>query len=70
MDKKVITSLEELFEFAEPHSLRRSLNHVFFNFLLNNKNSLPQDFDTITEDFYFLIDFLEKADLKTETNSP
>ncbi len=69
MDKKVMESLEELFEFADPDSLRRSLNHVFFNFLLNNKDALPEDFDTITEDFYFLINFLDKVDLKVKTNS-
>ena len=63
MDKKVIKSLEELFEFSPPDSLRRSLNFVFFNFLLNNKD-LPLDFETITEDFYFLINFLDEVDAK------
>jgi hypothetical protein len=70
MANKLIESVDELFEFADPESIRRSLNHVFFNYLLNNKDSLPEDFDTITEDFYFLINFLDKINLETETNSP
>lgn len=70
MDKKLTGHLRELLEFSEPDSLRKSINYVFFNFLLNNKNSLPPDFDTITEDFYFLIKFLDQVDQRTKTNSP
>lgn len=54
-------ALAELFEKAPPQSLKKSVNHIFFNFLLNNRYTLPKDFDRITEDVYFLIQFLEKA---------
>ncbi len=61
MDKKIINGLEELFLFAPPDTLRKSVNQVFYSYLIQNKN-LPEDFKTIAEDFYLLVDFLEKAD--------
>lgn len=62
MNNHLNTSLEELITFAEPGSLRRSLNHVFFDFLVNNKDCLPADFETITADFYVLIRFLDRVE--------
>ena len=62
MKKNAPKKLQELFEMTEAQSLRRSLTHVFFNFLLDNKDTLPPDFNTIAEDFYFLIRFLEQAE--------
>lgn len=61
MDEKIIKALEDLFLFAPPASLRRSINEVFYSYLIHNK-TLPKNFETIAEDFYFLVDFLEKAD--------
>jgi hypothetical protein len=61
MDKKIIKGLEDLFLFAPPDTLRRSVNQVFYSYLIHNK-TLPEDFETIAEDFYLLVDFLEKAD--------
>jgi hypothetical protein len=62
MDHQSTPSLNDLFDFAEPGSLRRSLNHVFFDFLINNKDCLPADFETITGDFYVLIRFLDRVE--------
>jgi len=61
MDKKIIEGLEDLFSFAPPDTLRKSVNQVFYSYLIQNK-TLPEDFKTIAEDFYLLVDFLEKAD--------
>ena len=61
MNKSTVKELEELFEFSDPESLRQSLQEVFFSYLLNSKQNFPLDFEKITADFYFLINFLEKA---------
>lgn len=66
MDKKIVKGLEDLFLFAPPDTLRRSVNQVFYSYLIHNK-TLPEDFETIAEDFYLLVDFLEKADQQTKT---
>jgi hypothetical protein len=63
MNKAALKKLEDLFEFAPPTSLRKSLSHVFFNYLLNNhQHGLPEDFNRIANDFYFLLDFLEEVE--------
>lgn len=69
MKKNAPKQLQELFEMTEAQTLRRSLTHVFFNFLLHNKDSLPQDFNTIAEDFYFLIRFLDQAEPPSKTKN-
>ena len=56
-----INRLETLFEFASPESLRKSIHHVFFSFLINDKEILPNDFERISTDFYFLLDFLNNV---------
>lgn len=61
MTKQTIKELEELFEFAPPESLMRSVHHVFFAYLIYNTELYPQDHRKIVEDFYFLMNFLEKA---------
>ncbi|MES2132672.1 MAG: hypothetical protein V4506_09995 [Bacteroidota bacterium] len=61
MDTSLIASLEELLDFAGPDSLRRSLQQVFFHFLLHNNHCLPANFNTITEDVYFRIRFLDEV---------
>ena len=61
MDKKIIKELETLFLFASPDTLRRSINQVFYSYIIHNQTS-QADLATIAEDFYFLVDFLEKAD--------
>lgn len=70
MNKFAEERLKTLFEFAPPDSLRKSLIEVFFSFLLHNRQHFPADFERITEDFYFLIDFLELIEQDLKTNSP
>lgn len=61
MDKQTLKELEELFSFAPPEDLMRSLHVVFFAYLINNNEAYPQDHRMIVEDFYFLMNFLDKA---------
>lgn len=70
MDKTLIASLEELLDFAEPDSLRRSLQQVYFNFLLHHKDCLPANFTTLTEDVYFMIQFLDRVEEHHKANTP
>jgi hypothetical protein len=70
MNKKIINELDELFTFAPPDELRRSVNQVYFSYLIHTE-VLPQDYKKTMEDFYFLIDFLEKVHVlykKEKTN--
>jgi hypothetical protein len=71
MDNQIINELDDLFTFAPPDELRRSINQVYFSYLIHT-DVLPQDYKKTTEDIYFLIDFLEKAHIisgQTKTNS-
>lgn len=74
-DKKSVMTdqLLELFEFADPNSLRRSIHFILFNYLNQKDLVLPENFDIIIEDFYFLIKFLQDSedlmDGKTTPNS-
>ncbi len=62
METDVLKKLNDLFEFSSPQSLRKSIHEVFFNYLLHNHQNLPVNFNTITSDFYFLIQFLQEAE--------
>ena len=44
-------NLEELFDFASPNSLRRSIHHVLFNYLIEKEKFYPGNFHTIVTDF-------------------
>jgi hypothetical protein len=61
MDNKIISELDDLFMFAPPNELRKSINTVFYSYLIH-ADKLPHDYKKTSEDFYFLINFLERAD--------
>lgn len=62
IDHKIKNKLEELFDFAPPKQLRQSITQIFFGFLSNQKEELPENFERISEDIHFLLNFLEQAD--------
>lgn len=62
MNKKVAESLEDIFSLSSPETLKKSLNEVFYSYLMNTE-ILPSNFKEIATDIYFLNDFLEKANL-------
>ncbi|MBA9072443.1 hypothetical protein GGR22_000569 [Flavobacterium gossypii] len=51
----------KLFEFTTPHSLQKSLHYVLFNYLNQKDLVLPDNFQTIIEDIYFLLAYLQEA---------
>ncbi|MGG9960874.1 hypothetical protein [Ferruginibacter sp. SUN106] len=61
MNNNIIPHLEQLFESAPPDTLRRSIDHLFYNYIIRAE-ALQNNFSTIAEDVYFLLSFLERAD--------
>ncbi len=51
----------KLFEFTTPHSLQKSLYYVLFNYLNQKDLVLPYNFQTIIEDIYFLLAYLQES---------
>ncbi|NQY11092.1 MAG: hypothetical protein HRU38_23570 [Saccharospirillaceae bacterium] len=52
-------ALEELIQFAPPAQLRKSIQAVFFDYLANIKEVDDDEFKEITQDFYFLLRFVD-----------
>lgn len=52
----------ELFEFTSPNSIKRSIHYVLFHYLSQSDLILPDNFASIIQDFYFLINFLQDAE--------
>ncbi len=53
--------LETLFEYAPADSIQKSLRAVFFCYLMNtNEGVIPEDFDAVVSDLYYLTDFIQK----------
>ena len=62
IDHKINNELEALFDFVPPKQLRQSVTQVFFGYLFNMKKELPENFERISEDIYFLLTFLEQVE--------
>ncbi|MEO1054357.1 MAG: hypothetical protein AAFX87_27210 [Bacteroidota bacterium] len=60
-DDKVLKKLESLFTISSPKRLKESISYVFFQYLMSSKSSLPDDFQEVASDFYFLIHFLQEV---------
>ena len=54
------SELEDLFEFAPPQALRKSLYTLFFNYL-DSVEEVPEDFQKMAQDIHALIKFLDNA---------
>jgi hypothetical protein len=56
--------LENLLSLCEPKSLRRTIQLLYFSVTMekSNKNLLPEDFDEISTDVFYLLEFIEKLD--------
>jgi hypothetical protein len=59
--------LEELFDFVPPDKLRKSIQEIYFGYI-DGASDLQRDFKEISSDIYFLIDFLEKAEMSRRNN--
>lgn len=67
MNARVAKDLEELFSFVPPGNLKKSVNELFYSFLINN-DVLPENYKEIAEDILLLIRFLEKAEDNIKEN--
>lgn len=61
MNKKTTEELELLFAFAPPKELKRSLNQLFYAYIIRTE-ILPEDYKKTAEDIYFLMKFLERME--------
>jgi hypothetical protein len=62
--------LKKLFEFVTPRDLRKNVMKAFFVYVLEQDNKgFLDDFKTVVEDHYFLIDFLDKIEELNKLNS-
>ncbi|HXA01902.1 MAG TPA: hypothetical protein VNW99_07940 [Cytophagaceae bacterium] len=60
----VVLALEDLFQFSSPRQLRISLMEIFFSHLCNTKlEEYKPEIKNIAADFYFLLKFLEEAEM-------
>ena len=63
MDRGLTKDIETLFDFAPPESLQKSLRTVLFSYLMNtDKDLVPEDFNTVVSDIYYLTDFIQKGE--------
>ncbi|MEP1779743.1 hypothetical protein [Reichenbachiella sp.] len=60
--QEVIEQLDNLISFSSPKALRKSLLKVYLQFIINEHEALPTDFDDIACDFYMLVEFLTMAE--------
>ena len=61
-DQRILNELRELFDFAPPAQLRRSLEDFFFTFFTTHEEpSLPNQ-QEILKNFYYLINFLNEVE--------
>jgi hypothetical protein len=58
-------SLKDLFDIVPPDQLRRSIQEVFFTWLIEEP-VLPQNYKQVAQDFYFLLEMIEKGKLDTK----
>jgi hypothetical protein len=61
-------SLKDLFDLVPPDRLRRSIQEVFFTWLIEEP-VLPQNYKQVAQDFYFLLEMIEKGKEEVVGNS-
>lgn len=61
-DKEILERLDLLIEFAPPQSLKRTVTELFMKYVLDNQRFLPNKFETIASDVYYLLHFLDSLE--------
>ena len=61
-------SLNEIFSYVSPEKVRQSVVEVFFNWIIDQP-VLPQNYKEVAQDFYFLLQLLEKEEMKAKQNT-
>lgn len=60
--QELVNQLDNLVSFSPPGTIRKSILKVYLQFIINEHEALPIDFDEIACDLYMLIDFLTRAE--------
>ncbi len=63
-DQKLLNELKSLFEFASPATLRRNLEDLLFLHLTSENGSSLPDQKKLIGNVYFLINFLNEAEVE------
>lgn len=53
---------QDFLSLVPPKRLQKSINEVFFGFLIHSDGEIPKNFNVIAEDIYLLLKFLEGVD--------
>ena len=62
-EAKAASALHELLSFAPPEQLRKTIQELFFTWI-TEAPILPENYKQISEDVYFLMNFLETVSKK------
>lgn len=65
---EMIRKLDNLLGFATPDELRRNVMDIYHSYVINEFEILPNDFEKMATNLYFLIGFLDEAE--NEVNEP
>jgi hypothetical protein len=63
-DERILKQLELLLDFTTPESIKKSTTEIFMRYLMDNHSVLPQDFETIVSDVYYLLRFIDSIGRK------
>ncbi|MCW3084790.1 MAG: hypothetical protein JWP12_2156 [Bacteroidetes bacterium] len=64
--KAITDNVDELFSFAPPENLQRTVHELFFSYLISNEDVFNNDFKEIVSDVQFLIQFIKQAEKSTQ----
>lgn len=59
-DQRLLNEIRELFEFASPAELRRSIEDVYFNLIMAKEETVISK--ELTNHIYLIINFLNEAE--------
>jgi hypothetical protein len=59
LEDKTLATCEELFSFAPPEQLHKTIHELFFSWITETP-TLPENYKQASEDIYFLLEFLDR----------
>lgn len=54
---EMVEKLDDLLSSSQPNGIRKSILKIYMQYLINEHDTLPNDFQDIACDFYYLIEF-------------
>lgn len=60
--QEMVKRLDDLLSFSPPGQMRQSLLTVYLQYIIDEHDVLPIDFEDIATDFWFLIEFFNTAE--------